>query len=191
MQETQDTGVQSPGGGTSNPLQYLAWESPGTEEPGGLKSMGSQRIGHNLAHTPFIHRLNLYKTEAHWNFFFSLNRGFKAHTFKEKGDKKHHREQQRGLRQRLWWEASYNEEHILVSFEMQGWRVGVPLKAFWQGKDLGLLHSLLLHFIPLFGQHFFLRGLSWSLMRTFLSSISLWGFLFSSGFTCDVKHLFI
>ena len=51
MQETQDTWVQSPGGGTSNPLQYLAWKSPGTEEPGGLKSMGSQRIGHNLAHT--------------------------------------------------------------------------------------------------------------------------------------------
>ena len=28
----------------------LAWKIPWTGEPGGLKSMGSQRVGHNLAH---------------------------------------------------------------------------------------------------------------------------------------------
>ena len=27
----------------------LAWEIPGTEEPGGLQSIGSQRVGHHLA----------------------------------------------------------------------------------------------------------------------------------------------
>ena len=27
----------------------LAWEIPGTEEPGGLQFMGSQRAGHDLA----------------------------------------------------------------------------------------------------------------------------------------------
>ena len=27
----------------------LAWEIPWTEEPGGLQSTGSQRVGHNLA----------------------------------------------------------------------------------------------------------------------------------------------
>ena len=27
----------------------LAWEIPRTEEPGGLQSMGSQRVGHDLA----------------------------------------------------------------------------------------------------------------------------------------------
>ena len=27
----------------------LAWEIPWTEEPGGLQSMGLQRVGHNLA----------------------------------------------------------------------------------------------------------------------------------------------
>ena len=27
----------------------LAWEIPWTEEPGGQQSMGSQRVGHNLA----------------------------------------------------------------------------------------------------------------------------------------------
>ena len=29
----------------------LAWEIPRTEEPGGLQSMGLQRVGHNWAHT--------------------------------------------------------------------------------------------------------------------------------------------
>ena len=27
----------------------LAWEIPWTEEPGGLQSMGKQRVGHDLA----------------------------------------------------------------------------------------------------------------------------------------------
>ena len=50
MQETQ---VQSLG--QEDPLEkematdssMLAWEIPWTEEPGGLQSMGSQRVGHN------------------------------------------------------------------------------------------------------------------------------------------------
>ena len=36
---------RSPGEGNSYPLQYLAWRIPRTEEPGGLQSMGSQRVG--------------------------------------------------------------------------------------------------------------------------------------------------
>ena len=30
-------------------FSILAWEIPQTEEPGGLQSMGLQRVGHNLA----------------------------------------------------------------------------------------------------------------------------------------------
>ena len=30
----------------------LAWETPWTEEPGGLQSMGSQRVRHDLASKP-------------------------------------------------------------------------------------------------------------------------------------------
>ena len=30
----------------------LAWEIPRTEEPGGLQSMGSQRVGHDFTFTP-------------------------------------------------------------------------------------------------------------------------------------------
>ena len=55
MQETQ---VQSLGG--EDPLEkemathssILAWRIPGTEEPGGLQSMGLQRVRHDLATKP-------------------------------------------------------------------------------------------------------------------------------------------
>ena len=50
----QETQVQSLG--IKDPLEkeiathssILAWEMPWTEEPGGLQSMGSQRVGHDL-----------------------------------------------------------------------------------------------------------------------------------------------
>ena len=52
MQETQE--MQLPSLGQEDPLEkemaahssILAWEIPWTEEPGGLQSMGSQRVGH-------------------------------------------------------------------------------------------------------------------------------------------------
>ena len=31
----------------ATPSSILAWEIPRTEEPGGLQSMGSQRVGHD------------------------------------------------------------------------------------------------------------------------------------------------
>ena len=34
--------------GTATRSNILAWEIPWTEEPGGLQSMGSQRVGHDL-----------------------------------------------------------------------------------------------------------------------------------------------
>ena len=51
----QETWVQSLG--QKDPLEkematyssILTWEIPWTEEPGGLQSMGSQRVGHDLA----------------------------------------------------------------------------------------------------------------------------------------------
>ena len=53
MQETHETWVRSLG--QEDPLEeemkthssILAWEIPWTEEPGGLQSMGSQRVGHS------------------------------------------------------------------------------------------------------------------------------------------------
>ena len=38
---------RSPGEGKSNPLQHSCWEIPWTEMPGGLQSMGSQRVRHD------------------------------------------------------------------------------------------------------------------------------------------------
>ena len=45
-----------PGEGNSHPLQYSAREIPGTEEPGGVQSMGSEsdmaeRLTHTHTHT--------------------------------------------------------------------------------------------------------------------------------------------
>ena len=53
----QETWVQSPG--REGPLKkgmvtysnILAWRIPWTEEPGGLQSMGSQRVGYDCAFT--------------------------------------------------------------------------------------------------------------------------------------------
>ena len=35
--------------GNGNPLQYSCWRTPWTEEPGGVQSMGSQRLRHDWA----------------------------------------------------------------------------------------------------------------------------------------------
>ena len=45
---------RSPGEGNDNPLQYLYLENPLAEEPGGLQSMGLQRVGHNGATNTLI-----------------------------------------------------------------------------------------------------------------------------------------
>ena len=53
MQERQETQVQSLG--QEDPLEKvmatrsstLAWRIPWTEKPGGLQSLGSQRVGHD------------------------------------------------------------------------------------------------------------------------------------------------
>ena len=37
--------------GMATHSSVLAWRIPCTEEPGGLQSMQSQRVGHNCAHT--------------------------------------------------------------------------------------------------------------------------------------------
>ena len=41
---------RSPGGGNGTNSSILAWRIPWTEEPGGLQSMRSQRVGHDWAH---------------------------------------------------------------------------------------------------------------------------------------------
>ena len=49
----QETWVPSPGGedpleeGTATHSSILAWRTPWTEEPGGLQSLESQRVGHD------------------------------------------------------------------------------------------------------------------------------------------------
>ena len=38
---------RSPGEGRGNPLEHSCWRIPWTEEPGGLQSIGLQRVGHD------------------------------------------------------------------------------------------------------------------------------------------------
>ena len=50
--DMRDTGPilgrgRSPGGEYGNPLQYSCLRIPWTEEPGGIQSMGLQRVRHN------------------------------------------------------------------------------------------------------------------------------------------------
>ena len=53
MQETQETGVRSLGQeepleeGMATHSSILAWRIPWTEEPGGLQSIGLQRVKHD------------------------------------------------------------------------------------------------------------------------------------------------
>ena len=50
MQETQVRSLgqeDPPKSGMATHSSILAWRSPWTEEPGGLQSMASQRVGHN------------------------------------------------------------------------------------------------------------------------------------------------
>ena len=41
----------------------LAWKIPWTEEPGGLQSMGLQRVGHELSNFPFTFHFHALEKE--------------------------------------------------------------------------------------------------------------------------------
>ena len=59
MRETpvQSLGRKDPlGKGMATHSSILAWKIPWTERPGGLQSMGSQRVGHDWASNTHIHR---------------------------------------------------------------------------------------------------------------------------------------
>ena len=61
MQETQTKSLgweDPPEEGMATHSSILAWGIPWREEPGGLQSMGSQRVGHDLA-TEYTHMHNL------------------------------------------------------------------------------------------------------------------------------------
>ena len=58
-----------------SPSCILAWEIPWTEEPGGLQSIGSQRVRHHDWATNFHFTFFIYKREfgVTWGVVFSLN----------------------------------------------------------------------------------------------------------------------
>ena len=52
----------------------LAWEIPWTEEPGGLQSMGSQRVGHNYNYS---HKLGEEFMNPKQNIFLCIHKNEK------------------------------------------------------------------------------------------------------------------
>ena len=54
----------------------LAWRIPRTEEPGGLQSMGSQRVGHDWETFTFCLIVFCMNLLALQNFLFSFLQGF-------------------------------------------------------------------------------------------------------------------
>ena len=67
MQELQETQVLSLG--REDPLEkgmathssVLAWRIPCTEEPGGLQSMGSQRVGHDCSNLACMRGIHIFQ----------------------------------------------------------------------------------------------------------------------------------
>ena len=65
MQESPEMRVQSLGWedplekGIAIPLQYSCWRIPWTEEPGGLQSIGSQRVRHDDSDNMHTHKYNI------------------------------------------------------------------------------------------------------------------------------------
>ena len=74
------------GEGTGNLLQYSCLETPMEEEPGGLQSMGSRRVGHH-----WVTSLSLF-TFMHWRRKWQPTPVFLPGEFQERG---------------AWWAALY------------------------------------------------------------------------------------
>ena len=64
---------RSPGGGNGNPLQHSCLGNPMDREPGGLQSMGSQRVRHDLVNRSITYRVRpfLSHVRAVWCDRFS------------------------------------------------------------------------------------------------------------------------
>ena len=59
---------RSPGGGNGNHSSILAWRIPWTEEPGGLWSIGSQRVGHDQSGLACTHACSISFTRPTGGF---------------------------------------------------------------------------------------------------------------------------
>ena len=64
---------RSPGEGNGNHSSILAWWIPWMEEPGGLQSTGSQRVGHDWATWLCCHCLSMSRRFCSLIYSFSLS----------------------------------------------------------------------------------------------------------------------
>ena len=73
MLETRDVGLipglgRSPVEGKGNPLQFPAWRILWTEKPGGLQSIGWQRVRHNQSNIACTHAVVVQSLSHVWIF---------------------------------------------------------------------------------------------------------------------------
>ena len=81
---------RSPGEGNGNPFQYSCLEIPWTEEPGGLPSMRSQRVGHDWVTTQHHHLLICISSSWGWTHLTGMQYEALERAFPRVGRKKHH-----------------------------------------------------------------------------------------------------
>ena len=130
----QETGVQSLG--WEDPLEketathssLLTWRIPWTVEPGGLQSMGSQRVGHNLVtkeqcrcFTMLYLFLQYNKVKLvflpSWTFLPSPSKG----DWIKKKKKRNRKEL--GKRKPMWYEVIVTEAHASPHSLSIGWEM--------------------------------------------------------------------
>ena len=72
---------RSPGEGNGNPLHTLTWKIPWMEEPGGLQSMRSQRVGHDWATSLSLYPLRTeFDSKTSW-YIWKRHRAYYGHIF--------------------------------------------------------------------------------------------------------------
>ena len=74
--------------GMATHSSVFAWRIPWTEAPGGLLSIGSQRVRHDWSNLPFMHSLSTLYCTRHWTkqyiVWFTLRIMCHFHHFKDK-----------------------------------------------------------------------------------------------------------
>jgi len=73
----------SPGEGNSNQLEHSCLENSRTEEPGGWKSMGSQRVGHDWAANTHVIKYMYFVTKVEFPSSISFIASFIFHLIKK------------------------------------------------------------------------------------------------------------
>ena len=103
-----------PGEGNGNPPQYSPWRIPWTEEPGGLLSVGSQRVRHDWAtHSTYCSNIGI--SHCFREPWFLLERILKSKGLGEGGQEAQTSGVNKSGRHSAWWLLLLVMWHIFES----------------------------------------------------------------------------